>query len=71
VLPMGGFSFVNADLAVHLHRHPRGSWIGLDARAIAEPGGVGLNQSELFDEDGEVGRCLETLVISRARGDQA
>jgi hypothetical protein len=63
VLPIDRFSFVNADLAVHLHRHPRGEWIGLDARAIAERSGVGLNQSELFDEDGEIGRCLESLVI--------
>ena len=64
-LPLGSFSFVNADLTVHLHRHPSGPWIGLDARAIAEPSGIGLNQSELFDERGELGRCLESLVLDR------
>lgn len=63
----GRFTFINADLSVHLRRPPRGDWLGMHARGLGEPDGVGQVQATLFDEDGEIGRCLESLVIRRAR----
>lgn len=57
--------FINTDLAVHLHRLPRGAWIGLDAQSVLEPAGVGLATSTLHDEDGPIGRALQTLFVGR------
>src|SRR5690606_11227711 len=63
VLPVDRFAFVNADLTVHLLRPPVGEWLALSARARAEPIGAGLVQSQLFDRQGELGRCLLSLVV--------
>lgn len=57
------FLFINADLTIHLHRQPRGEWIGLDARTILQPGGVGIAESVIHDLDGAVGRAFQTLVV--------
>ncbi len=58
------FSFVNPDLTVHLQRPPAGTWIGLEARSVPGTGGLGLVQAKLFDVQGEIGRCLQTLLIA-------
>ena len=65
-LPVDGFSFVNPDLTVHLRRPVQGEWLALSARSLVEPSGMGLVQSRLFDRAGEVGRCLQSLLV-RAR----
>jgi hypothetical protein len=62
-LPFEGFLFINADLAIHLHRHPVGEWIGLDARTLLQSGGTGLCESVLHDLHGPVGRAFQTLVV--------
>ncbi len=64
-LPFDGFLFINADLSVHLHRTPRGEWIGLDARTLLEPDGAGLSETVLHDVDGPVGRGFQALVVGR------
>jgi hypothetical protein len=56
--------FINTDLTVQLHRPPRGEWIGLDARTILQPGGVGLAVSTLHDTDGAVGTGQQTLYVA-------
>ena len=48
-LPFDRFLFINADLTIHLHRPPRGEWIGLDARTLLHAGGTGLAESVLHD----------------------
>jgi hypothetical protein len=63
VLPFAEFIFINADLGLHLHRAPRGEWIGLDARTLLLPGGAGLSESVVHDVDGPVGRAFQTLVV--------
>jgi hypothetical protein len=63
-LPFDAFLFINADLQVHLHRQPRGEWIGIDARTLLHPGGTGLSESVLHDTDGPVGRAFQTLVVA-------
>ena len=55
--------FINADLHIHLHREPRGEWIGLDARTLLHAGGTALAESVLHDLDGPVGRAFQTLVV--------
>ena len=62
-LPFDRFLFINADLTVHLHRQPRGEWIGLDARTLLHAGGTGMAESVLHDADGPVGRAFQTLVV--------
>jgi Thioesterase-like superfamily len=55
--------FINADLTIHLHRAPRGEWIGLDARTLLCDSGTGLAESVLHDLHGPVGRAFQTLVV--------
>ena len=65
-LPIEGFTFINPDLTVHLRRPLEGGWLGLAGQSAAEPIGTGLVQGRLFDGRGELGRCLQSLVV-RAR----
>jgi hypothetical protein len=62
-LPFSSFVFINADLVIHLHRQPRGEWIGLDARTLLHAGGTGLAECVVHDEHGPVGRSFQTLVV--------
>jgi len=60
-----GFSFINPDLSVYLHREPVGEWICLDARTEVSPLGVGVAESALWDEQGPIGRSVQALLIDR------
>jgi hypothetical protein len=60
-----GYSFINPDLTIHLHRHPAGDWVCLEATSIAEQHGIGLAQSRLYDESGPIGRSLQSLLIEQ------
>ena len=64
-LAFSDYLFINADLALHMQRPPRGEWIGLDARTLLVPGGAATAESVLHDEDGPFGRALQTLVVQR------
>ena len=63
VLEFSDHLFVNTDLTVHLHRPPDGPWVLLDARTVADPLGLGLARSELYDERGPVGLAAQTLYV--------
>ena len=65
-LPFGEWRFINPDLTIHLQRLPRGEWVCLDAVTWPEGQGVGLAESELFDESGRLGRSLQSLLLERA-----
>jgi acyl-coenzyme A thioesterase PaaI-like protein len=67
VLPFDRYLFINADLTIHLHRPPRGEWIGLDARTLLHRRGTGLAESVLHDVEGPVGRAFQTLVVQPRR----
>jgi len=67
VLDPRRFTFVNPDLTVYLHRPPAGEWVCLDARTIAQERGVGLADTRLLDEQGPIGRSVQSLVIETAR----
>ena len=58
--------FMNADLTVHLHRRPRGDWIGLRAESHLDPSGRGVAHALLYDLDGPVGRSTQTLFVDAA-----
>jgi hypothetical protein len=57
------FLFINTDLSVHLHRLPAGEWVCLDAVTRPEAHGVGLSDTQLFDERGPIGRAAQTLFV--------
>lgn len=56
-------TFINPDLTVHLVRVPVGEWVCLDASTQVSDEGIGLAQSELWDEKGPIGRSLQSLVV--------
>jgi hypothetical protein len=55
--------FVNTDLTVHLHRHPVGEWICLQAETVIDGQGSGLSTSRLSDTSGGIGTALQTLFV--------
>ena len=60
-----GYSFINPDLTIYLHRHPVGEWVCLEAVTEVQPHGVGLAESLLYDEQGPIGRAAQSLLIER------
>jgi hypothetical protein len=60
-----GWLFINPDLTVHLSRPPAGEWVGLDARTFPSDGGVGFAESALYDQDGRIGRSVQSLLFDR------
>ncbi|CAN5650541.1 MAG: thioesterase family protein [Ilumatobacteraceae bacterium] len=58
--------FVNTDLIIALHRDPVGDWLGSRVSAHWQPTGVGLADALLFDDQGPVGRALQTLLLRPA-----
>jgi len=69
-VPWGRFIYINADLTVYLHRYPAGEWVCLDASSRVEPAGLGLAESELFDEHGRIGRSLQALLVDTLPGSE-
>jgi acyl-coenzyme A thioesterase PaaI-like protein len=63
-VPLAEYTFLNADLSARLVRPPRGEWIGLESRSVAEPSGIGLCRTRLWDADGVVGRAAQSLVVA-------
>jgi hypothetical protein len=61
-------SFINADLTITLHRLPVGEWIGLDGSMFAEPSGIGVAETVLHDEEGRIGRGVQTVILEKVDG---
>ncbi|OAN27453.1 thioesterase family protein [Mycolicibacterium iranicum] len=59
------FMFMNTDTVVHLHRLPRGRDFGLRARGSIGPDGIGATTADLFDRDGFIGTCAQSLLVQR------
>lgn len=59
------FVFMNTDTTVHLHRLPTGDDFGLRARASIGPDGIGVTTAEIFDRQGFIGTCAQTLLVQR------
>ncbi len=57
------YLFINVDLSVHLNRMPDGEWVCLDALTMPERNGVGIADTALFDERGQIGRAAQTLLV--------
>lgn len=57
--------FPNVDLQIHVHRLPRGDWLGIDGVQQYGPDGVGLTSSILNDEAGPFARAEQILTLRR------
>jgi hypothetical protein len=56
-------SGINADVTISLHRHPVGEWICLESGSFVNPHGVGLAETRLHDEQGSIGRAVQTMLL--------
>ena len=63
VLDPRRYSFVNADLTVHVHRLPDDEWVCLEAVTTPEASGIGLSTSRLYDRRGPIGWSLQSLLV--------
>jgi hypothetical protein len=57
------WTFMNTDLAVHVHRLPEGEWIGIRAETNYGPDGIGTTLGTLFDETGAVGAIQQSVLV--------
>jgi hypothetical protein len=64
-LSFGDWLFINPDLTIHLSRLPVGEWVGLESHTSAESQGIGISESRLWDEEGPIGRSVQSLLIDR------
>ncbi len=62
------YLFINVDLTVHLHRMPAGEWVCLDAETFPEANGIGMADTRLLDENGRIGRAVQTLLVADRDG---
>jgi len=62
---LDGYSFINPDLTVYLHREPVGEWVCIEAVTWASPHGAALAESRLWDETGPIGRAAQSLLVRR------
>ena len=64
-VPPGGdsYMFPNVDLQLHLHREPRGEWLGLDTQVTFGADGIGLTSAILHDLQGPFGRSEQILTV--------
>lgn len=59
------YTFLNTDLAVHLHRIPEGQWIGVRSENHYGADGVGVSKGTLFDEHGPVAAIQQAQLVRR------
>lgn len=58
-------SCVNPDITVALHRLPESDWLASSAISHWQSTGIGLSHATLYDEVGEIGFALQSLVLRR------
>ena len=63
-LDFADWVFINPDLTVYFDREPAGEWVCLRAASRVHAGAAGISESELFDEDGRIGRGIQALYIA-------
>jgi Acyl-CoA thioesterase C-terminal domain/Acyl-CoA thioesterase N-terminal domain len=64
ILDWNRFLFINVDLTVQIERPLEGEWVCLDAVTRPHRNGVGAADTVVWDQEGRVGRALQTLLIS-------
>jgi hypothetical protein len=54
---------INADVTISMYRHPVGEWVCLESGSFVNTNGVGLAETRLHDEQGSIGRAVQTLLL--------
>lgn len=67
VLDFRDYLFINADLTVHLVRYPAGEWVCLQSVTFLDGAGVGLADTALYDDKGQIGRAAQSLFVGPRR----
>ncbi|RAY16927.1 hypothetical protein DPM19_01820 [Actinomadura craniellae] len=62
-LPYGRWTFMNAELSLHVAREPAGPWIGLTSTGVVQPNGCGFSMATLYDSAGRLGQSAQALVV--------
>lgn len=64
------WAFPNLDLQIHMHRLPKGQWLGLEAIQQYGADGIGLTSAILHDVDGPFGRSEQILTLRPLKPNQ-
>lgn len=64
--PERGFSAINPDTSVNLHRPVRGEWIGLDGQIHYGGAGAGTALAFIHDTEGPVGHSSQAILLREA-----
>jgi hypothetical protein len=56
-------AFVNPDISLHIHRMPRGEWIGMRSVSYPQPHGIGIADTTLYDLEGRIGRVVQSQYL--------
>ena len=65
IRPSDEVGFINADITLYLHRLPEGEWLCLETASSAQPHGLGLVESVMYDTKGPIGRVAQALIVNR------
>jgi hypothetical protein len=57
------FLYVNPDVTLYLHRYPHDEWLGMRSVAHQHRTGIGVADTELFDQDGPLGRIVQAQLV--------
>jgi acyl-CoA thioesterase len=55
--------FINPDLTLYIEREPAGEWVALQSEMRVAAGSVAVAESVLWDEQGRIGRAVQSLVV--------
>ena len=62
-----GIDFVNTDFTLHLHRLPRGEWLGYELTSHSSADGVAVGQAAIHDEAGPLGVIVVSAIANGRR----
>lgn len=57
--------YVNPDITLYAHRMPTADWIGMRSAAHQHDHGIGLADTQVFDESGPIGRINQAQLLDR------
>lgn len=62
-----GIRYINSDVTLHLHRLPKGEWIGFEATGHEASGGIAVGHCRIHDRDGALGFIACTALANERR----
>ena len=63
-LPIDRYLFINTDLSIAPYRPPTGEWFALDSVSHLDASGRGTAYTDLFDQEGWLGRSTQSLYVA-------